>query len=238
MFFIALVLGCKQKQIPDADFIINKSIEVSGGKHFENSIISFDFRSKHYKAIRSKYKFQYERQFKDSLGVVKDVLKNNGFTRFVDDAVFNITEERANAYSNSVNAVHYFSVLPYGLNDKAVNKTYLEEKNIQGKTYYKIKVTFDEIGGGEDFEDVFVYWIDSETYKMDYLAYSYQEEDGVGYRFREAFNERYVNNLRFVDFNNFKPIHTNVKLEDLDILFEKEALKLLSKIEIENIKVN
>lgn len=238
MFFIALVLGCKQEHKPDADFIINKSIEVSGGKYFENSVISFDFRSKHYKAIRSKNKFQYERQFKDTLGVVKDVLKNNEFARFVNNAVFNITEERANAYSNSVNAVHYFSVLPYGLNDKAVNKTYLGEKNIQRKTYYKIKITFEEIGGGEDFEDVFVYWIDSKTFKMDYLAYSYQEKDGIGYRFREAFNERYVNSLRFVDFNNFKPKHVNVKLEDLDILFEKEALKLLSKIEIENIKVN
>lgn len=238
LFFTALFLGCKPERNPDADFIINKSIEVSGGKHFENATINFDFRSKHYKAIRSQNKFQYEREFKDSLGLVKDVLNNDGFTRFIDDTVFEVSDERARAYSNSVNSVHYFSVLPYGLNDKAVNKTYLGKSSIKGKTYYKIKVTFSEVGGGEDFEDVFVYWIHSESYKMDYLAYSYVDEDGVGLRFREAFNERYINNLRFVDFNNFKPKQAHANLEDLDVLFEKESLKLLSKIELENVEVN
>jgi hypothetical protein len=236
--FIVLFFSCQQENKSDADYIINKSIEVSGGKYFENSTISFDFRSKHYKAIRSQNKFQYERQFQDSLGVIRDVLKNDGFTRFIDNAVFKVADERAKAYSNSVNSVHYFSILPYGLNDKAVNKTFLGENTIKGKNYYKIKVTFNEDGGGEDFEDVFVYWIHSETYKMDYLAYSYHEDNGVGLRFREAFNERYINNLRFVDFNNYKLKQTNAKLEDLDVLFKNEELRLLSKIELENIKVN
>lgn len=238
MCFIALFLSCKQELKPDAVVVVNKSIEASGGKHIGNSTISFDFRAKQYKAIRSLNTFQYERVFKDSLGIVKDVLDNNGFTRFIDNTVFEVSEEKARAYSNSVNSVHYFSVLPYGLNDQAVNKTYLGKNRIKGKMYYKIRVTFNEAGGGEDFEDVFVYWVNKYSFKVDYLAYSYGEFDGVGFRFREAYNERYIGGIRFVDYNNFKPKLANVKLENLDVLFDNEELMLLSKIELENIKVN
>ena len=62
----------------------------------------------------------------------------------------------SDSYSASVNSVHYFAVLPYGLDGKAVNKTYVNKVDIKGKSYHKIKVTFNEEGGGEDFEDVFM----------------------------------------------------------------------------------
>lgn len=90
------------------------------------------------------------------------------------------------------------------MNDKAVNKLYLGKVLIKGNEYYKIKVTFNEEGGGEDFEDVFVYWVQTGTFKVDYLAYSYAVNGG-GIRFKEAYNERFVNGIRFVDYNNCKP---------------------------------
>jgi len=57
-------------------------------------------------------------------------------------------------------------------------------------------------------------------------------------RFREAYNERYVKGIRFVDYNNYKPYNNNEKLLDLDRLFENNELKLLSKIETEKVEVN
>ncbi len=140
-------------------------------------------------------------------------------------------------YSSSVNSVHYFSVLPYGLNAAAVNKEYLKKVEIKGRTYHKIKVTFNKENGGEDFEDVFVYWFDTEDYKVGYLAYSYNESDGLGLRFREAYNERYIDGVRFVDYNNYKPKKNTISVIDLDSLFEADRLKLLSKIELEHVKV-
>ena len=53
----------------------------------------------------------------------------------------------------------------------------------------------------------------------------------LGLRFREAFNERYVNGLRFVDYNNYKPKSLDIPLTQLDELFQNEQLTLLSKIE-------
>ena len=57
-------------------------------------------------------------------------------------------------------------------------------------------------------------------------------------RFREAYNERYVNGLRFVDYNNFKSEDVSIQLFDLGKIFENNQLKLLSKIELENINVD
>ena len=145
----------------------------------------------------------------------------------------------ATKYHRSINAVHYFSILPYGLNDKAVNKTYLGDVDIKGKPYYKIEVTFDKEGGGEDYDDVFVYWINKDTHEADYLAYSYNEgPKDIGMRFREAYNRREVNGLSFTDYNNYKPTDSLATVYDLDSLFVANKLQLLSKIKLKHITVN
>jgi hypothetical protein len=233
---IVILISCKQETQPIAQDIIDKSIEVTGGNIIKSSTISFDFRNKHYTAIRNDGMYQYERRFTDSVRKIKDVLSNDGFKRFVNNELVEVADSMIPRYSSSVNSVHYFSVLPYGLNDTAVHKTYLEEVTIKEKKYHKIKVTFSEDGGGKDFEDVFVYWINSENSKTEYIAYSYLT-DGRGMRFREAYNECYVNGIRFVDYKNYKPINKDADLFDLDRLFENNELKLLSKIENKNIVV-
>ncbi len=235
------LLNCKQNKAEQlsAEFIVNKSIEVSGADKVGISTIDFDFRDKHYYAKRYEGNFLLMRLFaeanKDS---IYDMLSNDGFVRQVNKEKFFLEDSMKAKYSASVNSVHYFSVLPYGLNDKAVNKTRLKDVKIKEQMYYTIQVSFDQNGGGEDYEDVFLYWINIETFLVDYLAYSYNEDDGKGMRFREAYNERYVNGIRFVDYKNYKPNENSVTLLELPKLFEKGRLKLLSKIELENVSVN
>lgn len=241
-----LLFNCKQEKIKtlSAQTIIDNSIKISGGKLITSSTIDFDFRDTHYKAFRKHGVFILEREFIDktskyfdTITNVRDVITNNGFQRFVNNLPMAVQDTMAVRYSASVNSVHYFSVLPYGLNDTAVNKELLDEISIKGQNHYAIKVTFNQNGGGEDFEDEFVYWVNSKTNELDYLAYSYNESDGKGIRFREAYNERFVNGVRFVDYNNYKPENTTLNLADLPQLFENGSLKLLSKIELENITV-
>lgn len=246
--YLALLIGtfiltsCKDQKSSEsvnAQDVVDKAINVIGGEQFKSSEIEFDFRDKHYKAIRDKWKFQYERIWNDSLGTIKDVLSNSGFERFTNDTLVSIPDSMAVKYTSSVNAVHYFSVLPFGLNDKAVNKTYLETVDLKGKSYYKIKITFDQEGGGEDYDDIFVYWINTKTFEVDYLSYSYMEDNNdVGLRFREAYNRRTINGLTFSDYNNFKSEDPNATVYNLDSLFVANTLTLLSKIDLENIQVN
>ncbi|WCO00491.1 DUF6503 family protein [Psychroserpens ponticola] len=236
------LLNCKnvETEKPSAELIINTAIKHSGGDKITSSIIDFDFRDKHYSAIRNDGRFLLNRLTvtanKDS---IFDVLTNDGFERFTGNMTPVIVEDSMKVkYSASVNSVHYFSILPYGLNDKAVNKSLLNDVEINGQTYHTVKVTFNQDGGGEDYEDVFLYWIDTKTFELDYLAYSYAEDDGIGVRFREAYNERYINEVRFIDYNNYKPIDATVPLSELPKLFENGQLKLLSKIELMNVTVN
>ena len=244
-YFITLLLSfllfnCNDNktEVIDANKIIDESIQVSGGHKIDTSVIEFNFRDINYKATRLGGKFKLERVFLDSIGEIRDVLSNNGLDRYINESLVNLPDSMATKYSASVNSVHYFAVLPYGLDGKAVNKTYVNEVDIKGKSYHKIKVTFNEEGGGEDFEDVFVYWVNTVTSKVDYLAYSYNEDDGKGLRFREAYNERYVKGIRFVDYNNYKPKDNTSKLEELDKQFINNKLELLSKIELKGLIVN
>jgi hypothetical protein len=243
LFIGAFILtSCKDQKPTDlnlAQKVVDKAINRVGGPQIKNSEIAFDFRDLHYKAFRNGWRFQYERIKKDSLNEIKDILSNTGFQRFVNDSLVSVSDSMAIKYTSSVNAVHYFSILPFGLNDKAVNKYNLGTVDVKGKSYFKIRVTFDEDGGGEDFDDVFVYWIDAKTYEVDYLSYSYEEDNNdIGLRFREAYNRRTVNGLTFADYNNYKPSDTLATVENMDSLFEANKLKLLSKIELENIKVS
>ena len=236
-YFITLLLSfllfnCNDSktEVIDANKIIDESIQVSGGHKIDTSVIEFNFRDINYKATRLGGKFKLERVFLDSIGEIRDVLSNNGLDRYINESLVNLPDSMATKYSASVNSVHYFAVLPYGLDGKAVNKTYVNKVDIKGKSYHKIKVTFNEEGGGEDFEDVFMYWVNTVTSKVGYLAYSYNEDDGKGLRFREAYNERYVKGIRCVDYNNYKPKDNTSKLEELDKQLIDNKLELLSKI--------
>ena len=107
---------------------------------------------------------------------------------------------------------------------------------IKGKEYYKIQVTFSEDGGGDDFDDVFIYWFNKETFYLEYLAYKYHTNGG-GVRFRDVKKENLVNGIRFVDYNNYKPMDKNIDFNTIDKLYEEGKLKKLSEIVLENIKI-
>jgi hypothetical protein len=235
--------SCKEQrkeqimQSPSPQDIVDRSIAVSGGEKFNQSRIAFQFRDYFYTAIRRKGDFTLSRIKEINGDSVIDILSNEGFSSFVNNEFQKLPDSVGRLYAASVNSVHYFSILPYGLNDPAVRKELLGKEQIKTGTYYKIKVTFNEEGGGEDYEDEFIYWIDNQNYKVAYLAYSYEEEDGRGLRFREAFNERFVNGLRFVDYRNFKPKSNDISLESLGQLYLSEQLELVSTIELEDVSV-
>jgi len=221
---------------PDAQSIIDKVIENHGGVLYENFKASFDFRGRHYVMQHQGGSFQYERHFSNNSGQIKDVLNNEGFRRLLNDQDITDTVKKAAAYSRSVNSVVYFALLPYRLNDPAVNKTYLGIGEIKGERYYKIQVTFEQEGGGDDYSDEFVYWIHTENLTMEYFAYLYFT-DGGGKRFRAPFNSRTVGGIRFSDYENYKELNDKLGIENYDTEYDQDKLELLSKIELENLEV-
>ncbi|WP_299013564.1 DUF6503 family protein [uncultured Polaribacter sp.] len=233
IFIFLLFLACKpaQKELT-AQEIIDKSILKSGVNKVANAKIAFHFRNTLFEAKRAYGNFTLTRK-KDS---ITDILTNNTFKRFIHSQEVKLADKKANTYKNTVNSVHYFSVLPFGLNDKAVHKKLLKSSIVKAKAYYKIQITFAEEGGGEDFNDTFIYWIGKKDFLVDYLAYSYQTNGG-GKRFRALKKETIVNQIRFADFDNYKPKNNNITLENIDKAFEENQLEKISEIVLENIKV-
>lgn len=233
-----LLFSCENsKGKLDAETIIAKSIEASGGGNYENTEIELHFRNIKYRSERNGENFSLERFTKDSLGNnIHDILDNAGFERFINDAPIKLPDSMATKFSNSVNSVHYFVQLPYVLNSDAAIKELVGEDEMDGKPYYEVKVTFTEEGGGTDFEDEFLYWVHKENFTIDYFAYRFFTEDG-GIRFRKALNPRTIGGIRFVDYENYKTDALSTPLKELDSLFEKGELEFLSDIKIENINV-
>lgn len=241
---LILVLWCfysceEKKEILTAQQIVDNAIEASGSQLLDSSKVEFDFRNIHYTSIRKPGYYRYTRTQTDSLGnVITDAIGSDGFSRRINDTLVQVHDTMANKYSNSVNSVHYFAYLPYNLNDKAVHKKDLGEVTIKGVKYHKIQVTFSENGGGDDHEDVFLYWFRNDGFQMDYLAYLYHT-DGGGIRFREAFNSRKVNGVTFLDYHNLKPEedYQQVDFLKIDSLYNAGKLTLLSDIILENVAV-
>lgn len=232
-----LLTSCGEKETPlSAQNIVDRAISNSCNGNCDHATIDFTFRDRCYVSGRKGGDYRLERITSDSTGVTHDILSNDGFRRYKNDTLLTIPDSMVTKYSNSVNSVHYFVQLPFGLNAGAVQKELLGETKVKGESYYEIGVTFTEEGGGTDFDDEFVYWIHKDDYTVDYLAYSYAT-DGGGIRFREAYNVRVIDGIRFADYNNYKPNSLDIALTNLDELFEKGELKLLSKIETESVGV-
>jgi hypothetical protein len=234
--FIALFSSCTSF-LTDPQKIIDKSIEVAGGEKYLNTTIEFNFRGRHYIAKRNGGSFSYERIFQDSIGTIRDIVSNKGHIREINGMMEVLPDSMSVKYTASTNSVIYFALLPYGLNDPSVRKKYLGDTMIENKIFYKVEITFEQEGGGEDFQDVFQYWINREDFTIGYMAYSFSENDETSLRFRKAINTRKVNGVQFYDYINYKPKANSVKMEELELLFTKGELEELSKIELLDIEV-
>lgn len=248
LFLFTFMMACEQPAAPEqketsptvdnpAQQIIDQAIEKHGGEAYTRMELSFTFRDRTYKGSRMDGKFSYERKLVQEDGTeLLDILDNERLIRKKNGEQIELTPKDSSAYANSVNSVFYFALLPYFLNDPAAIKTYLGTSTVKGQPYHKIQVTFQQEGGGKDFEDQFVYWIHRDNYTMDYLAYNYLT-DGGGARFREAYNVRNIEGIRFADYINYKPEPDSREVATFDALFEQGLMKELSRIDTEDIEV-
>jgi hypothetical protein len=230
---LAILFPCLLIGQSDPQKIIDASIKAHGAKNYIKKEMKFDFRGRTFTYRNDGGNYRYTRSSKAGEEPYLDILSNDGFKRMSGGQLIPLDHKKTKAYTESVNSVVYFAILPYFLNDGAVNKRYLGQKSIRGTNYHKIEVTFDEEGGGSDHDDVYVYWIDADDYSLDYLAYSF-EVNGGGVRFREAYNSLRVAGIVFQDYVNYKH-DKNTPVASLDDVFVAGGLTELSRIELKNI---
>lgn len=238
-FFAGLILlttSCAHKETLDANQIIDKSIKAHGADLLAHATMDFKFRDATFSITRENGTFEYTKRAIVNENIIKDVLTNQTSMRYINDVPQQLADSVQTRYTNSLNSVVYFAQLPYSLDGSAVYKELLGDKHIKGTDYYKVKVSFDPNGGGEDHEDEFIYWINQHNFLVDYMAYSYCEVE-CGYRFRQSVNTRVINGITVQDYKNYKEKVQDPDLTQMDAFFINGELELLSEIQLEDVTV-
>jgi hypothetical protein len=243
VFVVAvLTIGCshdapkKENEKDLALSVLDSAIAFYSEVDLKKMSIAFDFRGKTYAASWPSEGMIYTNFYTDSLGAHKRQLQNGKYQEWLNDRELQLDDKTRAARGSSVNSVLYFALLPWNLQDEAVRATYVGESTIDSRLYHNIKVTFSEAGGGDDYDDVFLYWFDADDYSMDYLAYSYREDEG-GTRFRSASNARRVNGIMFQDYANYKGPADSDSLSFILDMYNEGKLDLLSQIDLSKIQV-
>jgi hypothetical protein len=242
-----LLVGCQpgdpsEPSPPTAAAVIDSAVAAHGGAVLDRAEVSFVFRGDHYHVRQDEGRFHFRRVYTDSVGrTVTDGLTNDGPYRVVAGDTASLSDAERNALTTTVNSVTYFALLPHPLRDPAVQPQYSGRDTIEGTPYHRIRVTFQQNGGGRDWEDIFLYWFRTDTYAMDYLAYAFGLGPGdtdTGTRFRVAYDVRRVNGVRFADYENYT-------LESLPpgamqrypSLWMADSLERVSRIETDSVQV-
>jgi hypothetical protein len=227
---VIIFVSCVSNE-PDARYIMDRAMNSHGTHVAAQGVLSFNFRGIDYSVSRYKGAFKYERLLMIGTDTIIDRIDNDGFYRYKNGIKLALVDSIAAKYTASLNSVVYFAQLPYGLDGDAIKLRYVAKDTIKGKAYHEIEITFKEEGGGEDHEDVFMYWVNVKDSSIDYLAYSYCEEE-CGYRFRESENRRNLNGVILQDYNNYKMKKGDPNLSEMDDLFEEGKLMKLSDIDL------
>jgi|GEM_PF-475858 len=236
LVLLAVPPGCGGED--PAARVVSEAIERHGGDAFEEKDVTFEFRDAQFRVVRNGGEFLYERRYQDGDGGQwRQTLSNEGVIAERNGTAVSLDARDQARVETAVNSVVYFAFLPFRLQDPAVRLRDLGEAVVEGRPYRKIEVTFEEEGGGADWDDRFVYWISQDEKTLDYMAYRFHRGEG-GTRFRRAVNRRMVGGLLIQDWENYTGTEPVSDIADYDRLLEEERLRLVSVVRMERVTVN
>jgi len=235
LLFLALA-ACRQG-VETPEQVVRASIERHGGDVFNQVAIRWDFREVPFEVHLDRGRFRYQRTVEDPTGrPVVQVMENEGTWIEIDGARQEVDADEARRIETAVNSVVYFGFLPFRLEDDAVRLADLGVSELDGRSYRKIEVTFEQEGGGRDWQDRFIYWFREGDWTLDYLAYDEAVDPPVS-RFRRAINRREVGGIIVQDYENYTALEALADIADYDRVFEEGGVRLVSMVEFDDPQV-
>ncbi len=231
-------LAACQEQSGGPEQVVADAIERHGGDIFDRVHMAWDFRGVPFEVLQEDGRFRFQRTVTDSLGqATVEVMENEGSWVEEDGARVDLDPRQRARLETAVNSVVYFGFLPFRLDDPPVRHRDLGTAELDGESYRKIEVTFEQEGGGSDWEDRFIYWFHAEDHTLDYLAYR-EAADVETTRFRRAVNRREVGGLVVQDYENYTGDPDVGDVAEYDRLFEAGDLRLVSMVEFDDLQVH
>ncbi len=235
LLFLFTFLGCSTATRDLATDWIEKANIAHGTTVLDHASFRFTFREYTYGLTHRKYNKLYSRTKYTPAGHITDTFYNGrDFKRWINQKPVEVSDSLQKLYSESINSVLYFIQLPRVLKDAAAQARYLGEEDLLGEPYVRLKVTFQQAGGGEDYQDEYRYWIHQKTHLIDFLAYRFYSGKG-GTRFRKVSHRKRVNGMIFQDYENFSPHTPFPPLDSIASLYNKRKLKKVSDIQQQEI---
>ena len=219
--------------------IVERSIEHHGGDLYRHSETALDLCSKsgcfQVVARVDGDRWAYTVTGKSGGSKRRVVSSHDALEVWRDGDTEAVPAEEEQRYRDWAMARVYFCFLPYRLGDPSVRQQDLGLVDWDGRQLHKVKVTF-EPGSSTDAGDEYLYWFDPETARLEYLAYSY-DDNGGGLRFRRAVNHRRVNGLLFFDQENHGANGPGLSVDDIDPDYVRDSMRHVSTVRLESIRV-
>lgn len=100
------------KQLSKADSIVDRTIEAHGGKLYDNADYSFVFRGTKYRFQNNETTYAYSSEIQKGDSLIKNVMTPDKFERSVNSNLQALNKEKTSQYSEALNSVIYFAMLP------------------------------------------------------------------------------------------------------------------------------
>jgi len=213
---------------PNAAQLLNLAVEKAGGDLLYNAEITFRHQGILYKSHRKDTVFSLQRYLPDSLNTV-DIFSNNGTVRLQKSEQVPLDSVQTKNYGAAIEKVHFWVTAPFGFLNASDSLDYRGEVVLAEKQYHKI--SHQRQNG-----DALVYWINTETLEMEYLAHRLHT-DRRQLRFLEVIQPNTIEGIRFKNYRAYRPKDPKMTLTDLDQAFEAAALHRLSDVVFQNIAV-
>lgn len=236
-----LLLGMLTASVGFAEVppIVLKAIEFHGGEAYQHSRTQLDMCSKsgcfHVSSSVRGDQFDHEVSGLSRDTHVKVRMTNETVERWFDGQPSPMPEGREQDYRDWAMARIYFCFLPYRLTDPGVRHKDLGLVDWEGRQLHLVEVSF-KPGSSTDANDMYRYWFDPESGRLELFAYSYEGEPG-GLRFRRLENHRREGGILFFDQENLGVEGEDVHIGLITPEYVKEAMRPVSKVTLRNIRV-
>lgn len=219
--------------------IVQKAIDFHGGEAYQQSRTQLDMCSKsgcfHVSSTVRGDQFDYEVSGLNRDTHVKVRMSNDSIERWFDGQPSPMPEGREQTYRDWAMARVYFCFLPYRLGDPSVRHKDLGLVDWEGRQLHLVEVSF-KPGSSTDANDMYRYWFDPESGRLELFAYSYEGEPG-GLRFRRLVNHRQEGGILFFDQENLGVEGEDVHIGLITPKYVQESMRPISKVTLRNIRV-